>query len=1136
MEVRRVALGAYEHQDVPFERLVEELAPERSLNRTPVFQVMFAVQNAPGEVQTLPGLRVEQVGSDSCPVAYDLEVHAWEAEGEIQFFWIYNRDLFDRWRMEQMVQHYRRLLEQVVADAAQPVGEIELLFPEERRRILEEWNDTGQPLPSATIPELFERQAEQTPEAAAVVFEQQQLSYGELNRRANRLAHHLISEGVGPENVVALALPRSPEMVIALLATAKAGAAYLPLDLDYPPERLAFMLKDANPSCLIASAEARAKLPNSTRHIVLDDLATTECLDRCLESNPTKSDRVRPLHPENLAYIVYTSGSTGEPKGVVVTQAALANKIITVAAKLEVSQETIYAATTSVGFDPFIEQVFCPLCAGARVLIVPDRVRDGGQLRRYLSEHQVSIVDLTPALVENLLEGDSENLLERDSEDISTLIIGGDVLTSNVAKKVRDSAVARRILNFYGPTEACIDAAAYVIGEVSSSATVPIGSPLPNYQLYVLDEHIRPLPAGVRGELYIAGSGLARGYLQRPGLTAERFVANPFGPAGSRMYRTGDLARWGTDGTLEFIGRSDRQIKVRGCRVEPGEIEAALRRCGGVTNAVVISTAGRDGKTQLIAYCTANRYSDSQALLEELRRTLPEHMIPSSLMVLPVLPLLPGGKIDRNALPVPDFAATAAYRHPQTAEEQALCDLFANVLGVKRVGLDDNFFELGGHSMAMLRLLARIQSFFNIDIPLPEFFANPTAANVALRMQQRRSPAHLDEHEEPFIDLNREAVLDASFARNLPTRTPTNFANVLLTGASGFLGTFLLAELLATSESQVSCLVRTPDVKAGKAKLIRQLLQMHGFFDEHLSDRIVVIPGDLSQPRLGLSEKQFERVSEEVDVIYHSAAVVNAIYPYDALKPVNVVGTLEVLRMAVTARLKPFHFISTLSVTEPDPPGKGPWVIREEDPLPPWEHLHSGYEQSKWVAEKLVTQAAQRGVPTTVYRPAFITGDTKTGIGNSADLFWQFIRSCAETSCFPDIDFEMNMVPVDYVSKAVVALSRCNESAGRVFHLANPCATHMRDVLESMASAGYPLERVSAQVWKSRTAGSKTIFPMLSQLTQHAAQTTYREPEFRCTGAFGLLRSTGIHCPPITDALLQLYLSRLFDRVVAEAV
>jgi nonribosomal peptide synthetase DhbF len=1129
MEVRRVALGAYEHQDVPFERLVEELAPERSLNRTPVFQVMFAVQNAPGEVQTLPGLRVEQMGSDSCPVAYDLEVHAWEAEGEIRFFWIYNRDLFDRWRMEQMVQHYRRLLEQVVADASQPVGSIELLFPEERRRILQEWNDTAQPLPSATIPELFERQAEQAPEAVAVVFEEQQLSYGELNRRANRLAHQLISEGVGPENVVALALPRSPEMVIALLATAKAGAAYLPLDLDYPPERLAFMLKDANPSCLVTSAEARVNLPNSTRQIVLDDLATTECLDRCPESNPTNSDRIRPIHAENLAYILYTSGSTGEPKGVVVTQAALANKINTVAAKLEVSEKTVYAATTSVGFDPFIEQVFCPLCAGARVLIVPDRVRDGGQFRHYLFKHQVSIVDLTPALVENLLEGDSEDRL-------STLIIGGDVLTSDVAKKVRDSAVARRILNFYGPTEACIDAAAYGIGEVSSSATVPIGSPLPNYQLYVLDEHIGPLPAGVPGELYIAGLGLARGYLQRPGLTAERFVANPFGPAGSRMYRTGDLARWRTDGTLEFIGRSDRQIKVRGCRVEPGEIEAALRRCGGVTNAVVISAPGRDGKAQLIAYCTANRYSDSQALLEALRRTLPEHMIPSSLMVLPVLPLLPGGKIDRNALPVPDFAATAAYRHPQTAEEQALCDLFGNVLGVKRVGLDDNFFELGGHSMAMLRLLARIQSFFNIDIALPEFFANPTAANVALRMQQRRSPAHLDEHEEPFVDLNREAILDASFARNLPMRTPTNFANVLLTGASGFLGSFILAELLASSESQVTCLVRAQDVKAGKAKLIRQLLQMHGSFDEHLSDRIVVILGDLSQPRLGLSEKHFDRVSEEVDAIYHSAAVVNAVYPYDALKPVNVAGTLEVLRMAVTARLKPFHFTSTLSVTEPDPPGEGPWVITEEDPLPPWEHLHSGYAQSKWVAEKLVAEAARRGVPTTVYRPAFITGDTKTGIGNSADLFWQFIQSCVEISCFPDIDFEVNMVPVDYVSKAVVALSRCNESVGRVFHIANPCVTHIRDVLESMASAGYPLERVSGQVWKSRTAGSKTIVPVLSQFTQHAAQTTHREPEFRCSGAFDLLRSTSIQCPPITDALLQLYLSRLFDRVVAEAV
>jgi amino acid adenylation domain-containing protein/non-ribosomal peptide synthase protein (TIGR01720 family) len=594
-EVQATTLEAYQYQDAPFERLVEELSPKRSLDRTPVFQVTFTLQNAPWVPQRMKALEIEVIRSDEVRVRFDLEAHAWERDGKIEFSWGYKRELFDRWRIEQMARHYVRVLEAAVANLDQGIGDIDLLEPWERKRILKEWNDTTRDVPESTLPKLIEAQVERRPEAIAVVCEEQQITYAELNDRSNQLAHYLIRTGIGPEDRVGLAIPRSVETVIALLGILKTGAACFPLDSEYPTERLRFMVEDAEPTVLLATGEIAARMPRGRPCIVLDarEMGDVEWSQR---TNPGDEERVRPLRSQNPAYTIYTSGSTGAPKGVVMSHSAIVRKICTLNDVLDVSATTRFALTTSISFDPALDQILCPLVAGGTCVIFPDTVQENVErFGLYANSHQVSIVHATPTVVEHLL------LTGTNIAALDCLVIGGDVLSATRASKFQTVGVACRMFNSYGPTESCINASTYELSKRSPSRTVPIGRPLSNYRLYVLNDNLEPVPLGVGGELYVAGVGLARGYLNRPGLTAERFVANPFEPPGERMYRTGDLARWHSDGNLEFLGRVDQQVKVRGFRVELGEIEAALRSDGRVRDAVAAASGEGEDK-RLVAY------------------------------------------------------------------------------------------------------------------------------------------------------------------------------------------------------------------------------------------------------------------------------------------------------------------------------------------------------------------------------------------------------------------------------------------------------------------------------------------------------------------------------------------------------
>ncbi|HET7462356.1 MAG TPA: amino acid adenylation domain-containing protein, partial [Longimicrobium sp.] len=727
--VKKRALGAQHHQDIPFEQVVELAAPARTLSHTPLFQVMFTWQNAPGGDLSLPGLQVGGVGADSLQARakFDLLLSLREAEGRIVGAVTYATALFEPETVERYLGYFRRVLEEMVADPARPVERLAMLPPGERRRVVEEWNRTAAEYPGEwCLHELFERQAARTPDAAAVVFAGLHLGYAELNRRANRLAHHLRALGVGPDVRVGLCVERSLEMMVGLLAVLKAGGAYVPLDPDYPAERLAYMLADSAPAAVLTQRALRGRVEGAGVPVLELDAAAPEWADRP-ETDPERGA----LTPGHLAYVIYTSGSTGRPKGVGVPHRGVVNALAWMRELSGLGGDDAVLHKTPYSFDASLRELLPPLLAGARLVLArPEGHRDPAYLLELMRRERITTLHAVPSLLQAL--ADEGGLAACGA--LRTVMCGGEALPGELARRFSGQAPWARLYNVYGPTEAAVDVTAWRCGPGDQAGrAVPIGAPMANVRIYLLDPGGEPVPVGVKGELYIGGAQVARGYLGRPELTAERFVADPFGgEPGARLYRTGDLARWRPDGTVEYLGRMDHQVKVRGFRIELGEIEARLTGHPGVRETVVLAREDTPGDTRLVAYVVGDDSAGAEALRAHLGEALPAYMLPAAFVRLERWPLTPNGKLDRRALPAPEGEAYAARRYepPVGQTEQALAEIWAEVLGVERVGRHDNFFELGGHSLLAVKLMERMRR-RGLHAEVRALFLSPTFADFA---------------------------------------------------------------------------------------------------------------------------------------------------------------------------------------------------------------------------------------------------------------------------------------------------------------------------------------------------------------------------------------------------------------------
>ncbi len=737
---REVALGAYAHQDLPFEKLVEDLKPERNMSRQSFFQVMLILQNVPRKVEIGEhGLTLSVLKIDKGTSNFDLTLTMVEDFKGLIATAEYNTDLFEAATIERLLRHFQTLLEGVVADPDRRISDLPLLNESEQRLLLTAWNDTRAAYPrNKCVHELFEAQVERSSDAIALVVEEEQLTYRELNRRANQLAAYLGKLGVGPETPVGFCLERSPEMVVGILGILKAGGTYVPLDPAYPKERLAFMLEDTRTPVILTQQRLIEHLPEHQASVVRIDA------DWELMTEESEANRASGATAGHLAYIMYTSGSTGRPKGIAIQHRAI-NRLVFNTNYIEITPEDRMLLASNSAFDAATFELWGALLHGARLVGVSrEAVISPRELAASIRDHGISAMWLTAALFNQMTRE-----VPKAFGAVKHLLIGGEALDPHRVREALKNDPPARLVNGYGPTEGTTFTTWYLAQEAAEGASsIPIGRPISNTQTYLLDRNQQPTPIGIAGELYIGGDGLARGYFNRPELTAEKFVPNPYSERpGARLYRTGDLVRYLPDGAIEFLGRLDHQVKLRGFRIELGEIETTLQQHPAIQEAVILAREDEPGNKRLVAYLVS--VGDAAPTIEELhsflRQKLPWYMAPSAYVWLESLPVTPNGKIDRRALPAPDKTRPqleAAFVAPRTPTEEQLAAIYAEVLGLERVGISDHFFDLGGHSLLATQVISRVRQSFEIELPLRSLFETPTVAGLAENIESILWAAH----------------------------------------------------------------------------------------------------------------------------------------------------------------------------------------------------------------------------------------------------------------------------------------------------------------------------------------------------------------------------------------------------------
>ncbi|WP_019506242.1 non-ribosomal peptide synthetase [Pleurocapsa sp. PCC 7319] len=766
-QVRQTTLDAYAHQDLPLEKLVEVLQPERSLSHNPLFQVMFAMENGTNQTQQMPDLTLTPIPVEQATSQFDLTLSMSETPKGLTGLWEYNSDLFDPETIQRLAGHFQVLLEGIVATPEKSISTLPLLREAERHQLLIEWNDTQQEYPQdKCFHQLFEAQVEKTPNAIAVVFEDQQLTYRELNQKANQLAHYLRSLGAKADSFVGIYLERSLDMAIAFLGIFKAGAAYLPLDLSYPSERIALMIEDSQTPIILTQQKLRESLPENT--------ATVVCLDRHWSSiaQHSSSNPVNQTYPENLAYLIYTSGSTGKPKGVMIPHRGLVNHNLAMIQEFDLQPGDRVLQFASISFDIAVEELFPSWISGATVVFRPeDLLLAATDILQFVQQQEVTILNLPTAFWHQLVTEISQLELVLP-QTVRLLVVGGEKASRSLYDRwVKLVGEQCRWLNTYGPTETTVTATVYEPAanpETEQSVSeIPIGRPIANTKTYILDRQLKPVPIGVPGELHLESWGIARGYFNRPELTAQKFISNPFSSdTNNLLYKTGDLVRYLPDGNIEFMGRIDYQVKIRGFRIEIGEIEALLEQYPAIQQTAVLACEGVSGK-RLVAYLVPHDEQEvsTSELRQFLKQKLPDYMLPSVFMQLESFPLTPNGKIDRRALPAPEQVrgeSAATYVAPSTPIEQQLVSIWTQVLQLEPIGIEDNFFELGGHSLLATQVISRIREAQNTEISLKNLFESPTIGELAQQLERLETRSAT---VAPIVPVSRNEPLILSFAQ-----------------------------------------------------------------------------------------------------------------------------------------------------------------------------------------------------------------------------------------------------------------------------------------------------------------------------------------------------------------------------------
>lgn len=1117
--------------DVPLAHLLEVAPPRRDISRTPYVQTAVRAVDTREPLGGASGT-ARQVPNAASGTEYDLDVTVSLQRGVVVAQIDYDTRLYSEERVRALGNQLAAVLDAVLpgGPAGVTAAVVPLLGAEGARLALEAGLGERTAADPRSLVDLVEDQASATPDAVALRQDGNEITYARLWSDATRLADELAARGVRPGDRVAVWLHRRPSTVTALLAVLAAGAAFVPVDATYPEERVRYLLSDSRPALVITEGSVQSFGDLGVPTLLLDGLTGTSATD-----GARRPERVPADAP---AYLIYTSGTTGRPKGVVVSHASVVNNIGWRQANWQLTGTDRVLHNHSFCFDPSVWATFWPLATGASVVLATEeQMKDPGALISTLRDHQVSVMGGVPSLLSLLLDHDGAGTCTR----MRLVLSGGEPLTDTLLERI-ESTWSAEVANLYGPTEATIDATGHRVPRGDRTVPVPIGRPVHNSGVHIVDPALRPVPDGVPGEIVVTGAGVALGYHDRPALTAARFLPNPFGDAGTSLYRTGDMGRRLPDGSIQFFGRVDDQVKIRGHRIELSEVESVLKAVPGVHDAAVVALDAGTENARLAAALVlpADGEAADRTSVEEVRAALtgelPGYLVPDRFTVLDELPLTSNGKTDRRAVAELLDRHTAAPvagqdgpAEPRNALERSVAEAFASVLRVPAVDIHADFFELGGTSLILAKLASLLGRRHDVEIPLHEFFRTPTVAGVSetIEVYRREGLAGVLGRKHAAT-LEGDGTLDPSISpEGLPEADWENPQRVFLTGATGYLGLHLVEQLLRRTSAEVVTLCRARDEEHALERL-REGFALYEIDVEDQFHRVRAVVGDLAEPRLGLTQEQWDDLASTVDVIYHNGALVNFVYPYSALKAANVGGTQRVLELACTTRLKAVHHVSTidtlLATHMPRP------FLENDAPLHSAVGVPAGYTGSKWVAEKVVDEARRRGIPVTVFRPGLILGHTKNGATQTIDYLLVALRGFLPMRILPDYPRIFDVIPVDYVASAIVHISGKREAIDGFYHLFNPAPVPLLTFCDWIKGYGYEFDIVPFEEGRRRALGvgpGHLLYPLVP-LIKDAEAEPHRaldpkhmdevQPALECAETLRMLAGSDIVCPPTTEA------------------
>lgn len=1084
-------------QTCDIEQLLELTIAENPAFGNLTFPACFAVQNE----QT--GKMIDWSNED---LGVEIGITVIESASAPQVSFTYDSALFKSSTIERMAQNFLVLLNSIAEKPKQSPKEMDMLCREELQ-LINSFNQTQAAYPAdSTIVELFEQQVAARPNSVALRFQDQELTYAQLDAHANQLAHALRERGCQTETITALVLDRSLELVVSILGVLKSGGAYVPIDPDAPQGRIDYLLSDSGAPVVLTKSHLLDKLSNYEGNLFcLDDLSVL--------SSYSATKVPTDITAESLAYIIYTSGSTGKPKGTLLMHRGVSCLALAQGELFGVNEHSRSLQFTSISFDPSILEMFPVLLRGGTLVQAPsDVLRDPIALSELMKYEKITFWATVPSAIAQLpIDG---------APYLETIVTGGDVCPPALAETWGKQV---NFMNVYGPTEATVCVTAWSSKrEKAIESPLPIGRPLPNVEIYILDANLNMMPVGACGEIYIAEPGLARGYLKRPDLTAEKFIDNPF-VSGTKMYKSGDLGRYREDGQIEFLGRADNQVKIRGYRIELGEIESTLMQHESVKECVVIASADPLGQKRLVGYVVSDTKADATELKAFLKETLADYMVPSYILQIESIPVTINGKIDPKALPAPEDvigACDAEYDAPENEMQQLIADAWAEVLGLKQIGIHENFFSMGGHSLNILPSIVKLKTQFPM-LTIQDYYKHPTVAELEryLSSQTAQSKDVSARFESCATKLQSLSQPKAE-KRATHTWIADETKAVFLTGATGYLGAHILSNLLQDTDAHVYCLVRPAK---GTTALERLRDTLSFYFGrkvaKKVNDRVTVFVGDLEAEGLGLTEQETELL-HSVDTIIHCGADVRYFGDTEHFLNVNIRSTTQLLDVARAREGVRFHYVSTLSIvgwSENDPLE----IVAKESEFDRGQKFDNVYAESKFIAEKLVREAMDEGIPVTVYRVGNLIGHSETGRMQkniAGNAFYQFVKATLLLGVTAQDEHYVDLTPVDYASKAIVHSANRTDTVGRTLHLCNPQQIKTETFIQLLQSFGYsilPVDGPSYQQWLFQSNSSEehqeALQCMMAQLSENDDHGSIIR--LSCTETQELFAGTDVVCP-----------------------